>query len=98
MVGTVDFDPGAGTYNLTSVGDADAYVLKLNSGGNFVWAETFGGTGDVGRSGITIDASGTLYLAGSFQNTVDFNPDPDQSYEQTNDAFADLFLLKLAQG
>src|SRR5688500_17856208 len=26
---TVDFDPGAGTYNLTSAGQADAFVSKL---------------------------------------------------------------------
>ncbi|MCB0771599.1 MAG: SBBP repeat-containing protein, partial [Flavobacteriales bacterium] len=36
--GTVDFDPGAGTTNLTSEGSLDVYVQKLNATGNFVWA------------------------------------------------------------
>ena len=35
--GTSDFDPGAGTFNLTA-GGSDAYVSKLNSSGSFVWA------------------------------------------------------------
>ncbi len=33
--GTVDFDPGAGAYELTSEGFADGYVLKLDSDGKF---------------------------------------------------------------
>lgn len=33
---TVDFDPGAGTTSVTSVGDLDGFVLKLSSSGNFL--------------------------------------------------------------
>lgn len=33
---TVDFDPGIGTNNLTSAGDADIFISKLDSNGNFV--------------------------------------------------------------
>ena len=42
--GTADFDPGAGTFNLTSAGGQDVFVSKLDSSGNFVWARQLGGT------------------------------------------------------
>ncbi len=42
--GTVDFNPGSDTFNLTSAGDQDAFVLSLNSSGKFNWAIASGGT------------------------------------------------------
>ncbi|MCP4785811.1 MAG: hypothetical protein GY878_19890 [Fuerstiella sp.] len=42
--GTVDFDPGAGTTNLTSNGGTDVFVSKLDSSGDLVWAKSFGDT------------------------------------------------------
>ncbi|MGE0588003.1 MAG: IPT/TIG domain-containing protein [Cyclobacteriaceae bacterium] len=74
--GTLDFDPGAGVANLTSVGGSDAFVLKLNSAGNYVWANSVGGsTSDSGTS-ITTDASEDVYYTGEFQSTTDFDPGP----------------------
>ena len=43
FTGTVDFDPGAGVYNLSSAGDTDAAVLSLDSAGSFAWADRMGG-------------------------------------------------------
>ena len=42
--GTVDFNPGAGTFNLTSAGSNDIFISKLDASGNFVWAKQLGGT------------------------------------------------------
>ena len=74
--GTVDFDPGAGVFNLTSVGDysIDIFVSKLDSSGNFVWARSMGGTSYDQASGISVDASGNVYTTGFFRDTVDFDP------------------------
>ncbi len=49
--GSVDFDPGSGTSTTLSAGSNPAgFVLKLDSGGNFVWARAFTG-GETGGSG-----------------------------------------------
>ena len=37
---TVDFDPGPASFNLTAQGFEDAFVLKLDASGNFIWAKS----------------------------------------------------------
>jgi hypothetical protein len=72
--GTVDFNPGVGTYFLTSTSVEDVYISKLDSSGNFVWAGAWGGGSfDLGLS-IAIDANGFVYSTGLFQGTADFDP------------------------
>jgi len=71
---TVDFDPGTGTTNLISAGKEDIYIQKLDTNGNLLWVKKMGGTdSDIGYS-ITTDAFGNVYTAGSFSDTVDFDP------------------------
>ena len=72
---TVDFNPGAGIANLTSAGVADAFVLKLDSNGNYVWANQIGGTEADQANSVATDASGKVYITGYFKgNNIDFNP------------------------
>jgi VCBS repeat-containing protein len=71
---TVDFDPGSGTTNLTSGGSLDAFVSKLDTDGDFVWAASNSGTSTVVGSAIQVDSSGNVYTCGRFNNTVDFDP------------------------
>ncbi|HIN39159.1 MAG TPA: hypothetical protein EYM84_02670 [Flavobacteriales bacterium] len=91
---TADFDPSVATYNLTSNGFWDIFVLKLDTGGNFIWATSMGeGYDDVGY-GITTDASENVYVTGLFGGTVDFDPGVDSFNLISNGAF-DVFLQKL---
>lgn len=70
FMGTADFDPGAGTFNLTSAGDYDIYLARYSSAGNFIWAKRLGGTtGDYGL-GISFFSSGNLLLSGYFASQV----------------------------
>ncbi|MBI4931789.1 MAG: SBBP repeat-containing protein, partial [Bacteroidetes bacterium] len=71
--GTVDFDPGAGTQNLTAAGD-DIYIAKYTSGGNYVWAHNIGAASSDRGYDLKIDKSGNVLVAGYFKNTVDFDP------------------------
>ncbi|MBN4073029.1 T9SS type A sorting domain-containing protein [Crocinitomix catalasitica] len=71
---TMDFDPGAATFNLTSAGQADAFFLKLDSDGNFLWAERFGGPGWEGGNDVEFNAAGNVLMGGSFEGIVDFDP------------------------
>lgn len=75
---TVDFDPGPGTYNLTSTAHFQSYIVKLNSNGDFIWARQFGNSPTV-YSGSTImdvecDAQNQIVLIGYFSGTCDFDP------------------------
>lgn len=93
--GTVDFDPSVGISSRTTAGGWDVFVLKLDSLGNFGWAESFGGTGgDIG-AGIAVDSSGDVYLVGYYQGTVDFDPTTG-TYNLTNPGdFRNAFRVRL---
>ena len=72
--GTVDFDPGVGIFNLTSNGNADFFIQKLDANGAFLWAISTGGSSTDGGESITTDALGNIYTTGYFAGTVDFDP------------------------
>ena len=91
---TVDFNPDAGTYNLTSAGGFDIFISKLDSSGNFVWAKRMGGGSDEQSSSITLDASGSIYTTGAFLGTADFNPGAGTFY-LTPVGVQDIFISKL---
>jgi hypothetical protein len=70
-----DFDPSINTFNLSSNGDFDIYILKTDSLGNFIWAESFGSNntpGDFGN-GINCDINNNVYVTGCFTGTIDFD-------------------------
>ena len=93
---TVDFDPNAGTYYLTSNGLHDVFVLKLDRNGNFSWAKSMGGTAvDRGLSITTCD-SGNVYLTGIYKTTVDFDPDTS-TFNLTSNGDFDVFIQKLGE-
>jgi len=72
--GTGDFDPGAGTLNLTTSGARGGYIQKLDSNGDLIWAKGIVGTGWVEVEDIALDDSGNVYITGGIQGTCDFNP------------------------
>jgi hypothetical protein len=91
--GRADFDPGQDSANLTSAGGVDAFVCKLNTSGNLVWAIQIGGTGADTAQYVTVDALGNVYVTGSFSGTVDFDPGPGTA-SLSAQAGTDAFVAK----
>jgi Beta-propeller repeat len=92
--GTVDFNPGAGTANLTSGGVADIFILKLDAAGIFQWAQKIGSTGADEGNSITIDPSGDILLTGLFTGTVDFDPSAVGTTNLVSLGNNDIFITK----
>jgi hypothetical protein len=88
--GTVDFDPGAGTAQHTSAGQADSYVLRLAGDGTFLNVATFGGPSDVQSWNIDVDASGNSYAAGGFVGTLNAGATTLTSMDNQ-----DVFVIKI---
>ena len=75
---TNDFDPGPGTYNMTAYGgqsETDVFICRLDANGDFVWAKQFGSWAYDYSTTIALDTSGNVYTVGTYNFTVDFDPD-----------------------
>lgn len=93
--GTVDFDPGIDTFNLTSTGSNIFFISKLDANGNFIWAKNIGGSTIATSQSIGIDALNNIYATGSFSGTADFDPDPTGVFNLTAAGGSDIFICKL---
>ncbi|MGI9598937.1 MAG: SBBP repeat-containing protein, partial [Acidimicrobiales bacterium] len=77
-----------------AAGGADAFVSRLDSAGDLVWARQLGGTSfDEGRA-VAVDVAGNVYTTGRFLGTADFDPGPDVA-ELTTAGGSDVFVSKL---
>jgi hypothetical protein len=92
--GTVDFDPGSGTVNLSSAGDDDIFISKSDALGNLMWAKKIGGGGLDHLRTMILDGSGNIYLTGDFEGTVDFDPGT-ATYNMVSAGMDDMFISKL---
>ncbi len=92
--GTMDTDPSAATFNITSFGGQDGYISKLDNSGNFVWGKVIGGTGNDDARSAQVDGSGNLYIIGYFALTADFDPGAS-TYNMTSTGNSDIYISKL---
>jgi hypothetical protein len=82
---TVDFGGG----NVTSNGNWDAFLLKLNSSGTFQWVKSYGyNYNDLGRD-VAIDSNDNIYMLGNYRGTVDFGGGDEIGANN-----GDIFLVK----
>ncbi|MBI2966624.1 MAG: SBBP repeat-containing protein, partial [Bacteroidetes bacterium] len=95
--GTSDFDPGAGTFNLTFTSPtvSHVFVSKLDASGNFVWAKQIGGSSYASGSSIGLDNNNNVYTTGYFRDTADFDPGPGIYNLISPSGISNTFISKL---
>lgn len=93
--GTVDLDPSANNLNITTNGEYDLFITKLDLDGNFIWSQSLGSAQTERGQGIDTDDQNNIYLTGVFMTTVDFNYNPTANNSLTSQFSQDIFILKL---
>lgn len=78
-----------GEFTLNAVGAVDIFVAKYDSDGNVLWATSAGSTGFDAGGGITVDASGNCYVAGTFSAMATFG-----EFTLSSAGVVDIFVAK----
>jgi uncharacterized protein (TIGR03437 family) len=90
--------PTAGAYQSPNlkVGANHVWVAKLSPAGALAWDAVIGGSGQEQASGIDVDSSGQVYVAG-FTGSTDFPVTPNNGIQQTltSKAAGNAFLAVL---
>lgn len=75
FTGEADFDPGPDQFLITANAQ-DAFLMKMDPDGNFLWAKAMGGSGDEYFTVVTFDTEGNIVTGGLFFGTADLDPGP----------------------
>lgn len=73
-------------------------MVHALSGQDLEWVKTMGGTGDDMGNYITTDANGNIYTLGTYEGSVDFDPDPvntEIAVSGNGGTSTDIFIQKL---
>lgn len=77
---TADFDFSSSQQEITSNGDDDFFIEKIDGNSNLLWANSIGGSSWDIAYGVKVNPSNLVYTTGTFTGLVDFdfttNTDP----------------------
>jgi hypothetical protein len=95
FLGNIDFNPSSSIYAVNSPFVSHIFLLKLTSNGIFQWVKAMG-ENSMGEEayGMTIDATGQIYLCGVFSGTMDFDPNLGV-YWLSSAAYTSAFVMKM---
>jgi gliding motility-associated-like protein len=62
-----------GPFSITSNGEWDAFIFKMDKDGNWIWAEGFGSNKTDRANGIAVDVCGDIYITGEYRNPMVFS-------------------------
>src|SRR5690606_31342306 len=92
--GSLDFDPGSGTAELTISNNArNAFLAKYDSSGAYIWAhktETGTPSSAVMSYGVGVDVQGNVLITGAIIGSADFDPGADTALVTAT--LQDMFL------
>gem|GEM_PF-559541 len=81
-----------GSYSLTTSGDRDIFVAKIDQNGVWQWATKAGGISYDDARSITIDDDSNCYVTGSFQETATFG-----LFSLASSGDSDIFVAEIDQ-
>lgn len=89
-----DFDPGPGIA-LINTAAYSCYLAKYDPNGNYLYVMAMDGLQNPYnfRSIIAIDHSGNIFMGGSFENSIDFDPSPENAI-LTSAGDSDIYIAK----
>ncbi len=90
--GTVDFD-SQGDIHSSNNGSLDAFLIKLDSGLNYQYTYTWGGTDTDTAFDVKTGTDDSVYIVGYFRNSVDFDPGSINNTKMSNGE-SDAYLTK----
>jgi len=73
--GSLDFNPDSGVFNMFGYSSSVLFVLKLDTGGVFQWAQKIEGIDEINNDKISLDLNDNIYITGNPNGTVDFDGD-----------------------
>lgn len=88
-----DLNPGRGQTLFASHGSQDISIQKLTPSGLMVWVKAFGGGGFDRGNDMVIDEMGNIFITGSFQGEMDFDPG-DGFVSRYSNGYSDVFTQK----
>jgi len=91
---SMDVNPSGTRAMLQAGGVWDGFVAKYDVNGIFSWAFKLGGVMQEQVLDVTTDRSGNVYVAGYYDGTVDFDPDPVKTALRTSVKSWDIFAAR----
>lgn len=92
FAGLHDFDPGPGVDNHTPDGARDAFLLKFDLDGLYQWGKHWGHSGYEYGRGVAVGGDSKVYVCGSFEGSVDFDPSNGYTEWRTATGIRDSYL------
>ena len=99
--GTSSFQTVDSTSTISNpTAQSDAFIVKMNAAGQFLWARSFGSPNDIGMEGdqitsIKTDNIGNIYATGYYYGVADFDPGPATANLNNSSGNSDIFIQKL---
>ncbi len=93
--GSADFDVSENKEVIlnTPIGKVSSVVLKYTLDGDLVWAKHLSGDGSIKAESLVINEEGEIYIAGSFNGNIDFNP--EQETVMLNGGIESSYVMKM---